>query len=101
MSDSRQERTTVTNQRFYVPDLGSFKFCSFLLGLLVGLFIYLSTLGAEFVGVMVWGREILNKSDRELIAFSLLWNFVTTMIAIIALSSIRRLVTVVFFAAAG
>ena len=67
-----------------------------ILGLLVGFFIYLSTLGAEFVGVMLWGREILQKSNHELIAFSLMWNFITTMIAIVILSSMRRLVSIVF-----
>ena len=79
-----------------MPALGHFKSCSLILGLLVGFFIYLSTLGAEFVGVMLWGREILNKSNHELIAFSLMWNFITTMIAIVILSSMRRLVSIVF-----
>ena len=91
--------TTVQDDRLYMPALGHFKFCSLVLGLLVGFFIYLSTLGAEFVGVMLWGREILHKSNHELILFSLLWNFITTMIAIVILSSMRRLVSVVFMAA--
>jgi len=90
--------TQTPEQRLHMPALGSFKNCSLMLGLLVGFFIYLSTLGAEFVGVMLWGREILNKSNHELIAFSLMWNFITTMIAIVILSSMRRLVSIVFTA---
>ena len=97
MSDDKATQTTHTAQeRLYMPALGHFKSCSLILGLLVGFFIYLSTLGAEFVGVMLWGREILNKSNHELIAFSLMWNFITTMIAIVILSSMRRLVSIVF-----
>ncbi|CAB9519190.1 expressed unknown protein [Seminavis robusta] len=107
MSDDKStqtRRTTSTtssssaDERLYMPALSSFKTCSLVLGLLVGFFIYLSTLGAEFVGVMLWGREILNKSNHELILFSLMWNFITTMIAIVILSSMRRLVTIVFMA---
>jgi len=89
-----------SDDRLYMPALGHFKACSFMLGLLVGFFIYLSTLGAEFVGVMLWGRAILEKSNHELIAFSLVWNFITTMIAIVILSSMRRLVAVVFMSVA-
>jgi hypothetical protein len=85
-------------ERLYMPELSRFNSCSLILGLLVGFFIYLSTLGAEFVGVMLWGREILNKSNQELILFSLAWNFITTCIAIVILSSMRRLVTIVFSA---
>lgn len=101
MSDTEDanDKSTQTEERLYMPSLGHFKSCSLVLGLLVGFFIYLSTLGAEFVGVMLWGREILNKSNHELIAFSLLWNFITTMIAIVILSSMRRLVAIVFIAA--
>ena len=83
-------------ERLFMPNLSGFKNCSLILGLLVGFFIYLSTLGAEFVGVMLWGREILAKSNAELIVFSLVWNFITTCIAIVILSSMRRLVSIVF-----
>lgn len=97
MSDDKGTQTTImSSERLYMPALAHFKSCSLILGLLVGFFIYLSTLGAEFVGVMLWGREILNKSNHELIAFSLLWNFITTMVAIVILSSMRRLVSIVF-----
>ena len=95
MSDDKATQT-MSQERLFMPALGHFKSCSLILGLLVGFFIYLSTLGAEFVGVMLWGREILNKSNHELIAFSLMWNFITTMIAIVILSSMRRLVSIVF-----
>lgn len=87
------------HDRLYMPALSSFKQCSLVLGLLVGLFIYLSTLGAEFVGVMLWGKEILEKSNHELIVFSLAWNLITTLLAIVILSSLRKLVSVVFLSA--
>eukprot|EP00797_Seminavis_robusta_P036646 Sro942_g222730.2 (184) ;mRNA; r:37469-38020 len=75
-----------------------FKACSLTLGLLVGAFIYLSTLGAEFVAVMVFGKEILDKSNNELVLFSLGWNLVTTCIALVVLATLRRLVATVFTA---
>lgn len=105
MSDDKATQTArpsssvgTAAERMHMPSLGSFKMASLSLALLVGFFIYLSTLGAEFVAVMLWGREILNKSNHELIMFSLIWNFITTMIAIIILSSMRRMVTIVFMA---
>jgi len=85
--------------RFHMPSLGQFKTCGLLIGLLVGFFIYLSTLGAEFVAVMLWGRDILDKTNSELVVFSLGWNLVTTCIALVVLTSLRRLVSAVFTAA--
>lgn len=102
------------DDRFYMPGLSKFKNCSLVLGLLVGLLIYLSTLGAEFVGVLLWGHDLLldasaSASDTDtsnnqqqqhlLIAFSLGWNLVTTIVAITMLSSLRQLVSVVFLSA--
>lgn len=101
MPDTETKATQTKEEVLHMASLPQFKRCSLILGLLVGFFIYLSTLGAEFVGVMLWGRDILNKSNHELIAFSLLWNFVTTMIAIIILTSMRRLVSIVFVASIG
>jgi hypothetical protein len=106
MSDDKATQTArptssvvgTMEERMHMPSLGSFKTASLCLAMLVGFFIYLSTLGAEFVAVMLWGREILNKSNHELILFSLIWNFVTTVIAIIILSSMRRMVAIVFMA---
>jgi hypothetical protein len=90
---------TADDERVYMPLLGRFKFCCLCLGLLVGFFIYLSTLGAEFVAVMLWGREILSKSNNELIMFSLGWNLITTMIALLVLTALRRLVIAVAYPA--
>ena len=87
--------TTQTTDRLYMPNLSSFKTCSLLLGLLVGTFIYLSTLGAEFVGVMVWGREVLTKSQTDLILFSLAWNVGTTILALLVLTTLRRMIVAV------
>jgi hypothetical protein len=72
---------------------------AFLLAFLVGCFIYLSTLGAEFLGVMLWGPDIVTKSNQVLIASSLAWNFVTTVVAIVLLKSARQVVKAVFCAA--
>ena len=79
-----------------MPTLGQFKACGLILGFLVGLFIYLSTLGAEFVAVMMWGKGILSKTNHELIMFSLAWNLATTFLALIILTCLRRLVITVF-----
>lgn len=87
------------DNRIYMPLLGKFKFCSLLLGLLVGFFIYLSTLGAEFVAVMLWGRDILTKTNNELILFSLGWNLITTFIALLILTTLRRMIMAVTYPA--
>lgn len=88
--------TTHADDRLYMPTLGQFKACGLVLGLLVGLFIYLSTLGAEFIAVMMWGKDILAKSNQELILFSLGWNLATTFLALVILTCLRRMVITVF-----
>ncbi|CAB9524444.1 expressed unknown protein [Seminavis robusta] len=90
-----------SEERFHMPQLGRFKVCSILLGFLVGVFIYLSTLGAEFIAVMLWGKEILAKTNSELVFFSLSWNLATTIIALVILSTLRRLVASVFLSVVG
>lgn len=95
-SNASAQTDSALEERLHMASLGAFKTSSLVLGSLVGLFIYLSTLGAEFVGVMLWGKEILDKSNNELIVFSLTWNLVTTIVAIVVLTSLRRLVSIVF-----
>ena len=85
------------DDRIYMPLLGRFKFCSLVLGLLVGFFIYLSTLGAEFVAVMMYGKDILSKTNHELVMFSLAWNLITTCIALMVLVTLRRIVMAVAY----
>jgi hypothetical protein len=88
-------------QRFYMPSLGRFKRCCLLIGFFVGTFIYLSTLGAEFIAVMMWGKEILARTNCELVFFSLLWNLVTTCVALIMLMCLRQVIGCIFVDVVG
>jgi hypothetical protein len=103
MKSSAQTQTAAEEQdeRLYMPSLGAYKNCGLVLGILVGAFIYLSTLGAEFVAVMVWGRDILDKNASDMLIFSLLWNLLTTSIALLVLAALRIVVSSVFIAAVG
>ena len=98
-TQTAEEHEVVEVERFYMPQLSAFKSCTLLLGLLVGIFIYLSTLGAEFVAVMVWGKDILDKTTTDLLVFSLIWNLFTTLLALIVLSSLRTMVLAVLTSA--
>jgi hypothetical protein len=93
--------TQTQDERLYMPSLGAYKTASLLLGLLVGAFIFLSTLGAEFVAVMVWGNEILDKSKCDMLLFSFVWNLFTTSIALVVLAALRKLVASVLTASVG
>jgi len=105
MKSSSPVQTTSTtvqaDKRLYMPTLGSFKACSLIVGFLVGLFIYLSTLGAQFVAVVLWGTDVLGKTNQEMVLFSLAWNAATTSLALVILACLRRLVASVFTAAAA
>jgi len=71
----------------------NFKICSASVGLLVGFLVQMTTLGANVVIWEVWGDDFANTTRKEIIAFSLLWSFVTSAIAIITLGFLRALLS--------
>lgn len=78
------------------PIFGKFKLSSLVLGLLVGFFIQFSTLGANFLVITIWGEDVISKSKRDIVIFSLLWSFFTSAMAIIILGFLRTLVGITF-----
>jgi len=78
------------------PVFGKFKLSSLILGLLVGFFIQFSTLGANFLVITIWGDDVISKSKRDIVVFSLLWSFFTSAMAIVILGFLRTLVGITF-----
>lgn len=76
--------------------LGKFKLSSMILGLLVGFFIQFSTLGANFLVITIWGEDVISKSKRDIVVFSLLWSFFTSAMAIIILGFLRNLIYITY-----
>ena len=76
------------------PTLKAFQMHSFLLGLLVGLFVQFSTLGVNFLIISLWDKHILERSTGELVVLSLCWSACTSLMAILTLLSLRSVVTV-------
>ena len=70
----------------------SVKTSSLLLGLMVGFFIQFSTLGANYVVIILWGEDVMNTSKSDIILFSLLWSFFTSSMAIVILAFLRNLI---------
>ena len=73
---------------------GRFKVASMILGLFIGFFIQFSTLGANFLVITIWGEDVITKSKRDIVMFSLLWSFFTSAMAIVILGFLRNLVTI-------
>ena len=70
----------------------SFKMSSLFLGLLVGLFIQFSTLGANYLVIAVWGEDVLNASSKDIIAIGAIWSLFTSSIAIVILAFLRNVI---------
>ncbi len=68
------------------------KSSSFVMGMIVGFFIQFSTLGANYLALSFMGEAILEVTQRELIIFSLIWSLLTSTMAIIVLSFLRKLI---------
>jgi hypothetical protein len=71
--------------------------CSLALGLLVGVFIQLSTLGANYLIISLWGEEFVAKvSQRDIVVFSLAWSLITSTMAMIVLAVVRNTFSAVY-----
>jgi uncharacterized protein with PQ loop repeat len=82
--------------------LSRFKSSSLLLGFIVGSFMQFSLLGANLIGIILWGKDVVNKSKTsDIIAFSLLWSYFTAAMAIAMLGFLRNLVTITYSAVPG
>jgi hypothetical protein len=77
-----------------------FKFSSLLLGLLVGFFIQLATLGVNLLVISIWGGEIV-KSKTKILVFCMLWSFFYSAMAFVILGITRDLVTITYSAGGG
>jgi hypothetical protein len=73
-----------------------FKYSALCFGFLIGTFIQCSTLGANFLAVNVYGQELVNKSKREIVLFSMVWSLITSGMAVIILGFMRNIVTATF-----
>ena len=65
---------------------------SLVLGTLVGLFVQLSSLGANFCVVVVLGSGLAEKTDAQILEFSSIWSICASIMAIITLVCIRYLI---------
>lgn len=73
-----------------------FRASSLLLGLLIGILIQCSTLGANYIVISLWGEQVLQVSECDVIFYSLLWSFLTSTMAIVILVYLRNFVVASF-----
>lgn len=78
---------------------GRFKMSSVLLGIIVGFFIQVSTLGANFLLATTSLEKYALKTKHDIIVFSVLWSLFTSAVAISILRFIRTMISVTFHAA--
>ncbi|CAB9497118.1 expressed unknown protein [Seminavis robusta] len=76
--------------------LNRFKSYSILIGACCGIFVQLSTLGANFLLVAMWGDDVLaQRSPEGAMAFSLAWSFFTSCMALLVLALLRGMITTI------
>mmetsp|Transcript_7253 Transcript_7253/g.9458 ORF Transcript_7253/g.9458 Transcript_7253/m.9458 type:complete len:503 (+) Transcript_7253:148-1656(+) len=68
---------------------------SLIFGLLIGCFIQSSSLGANYILMIVFGRdfEVMKQHQEHIVAFSLAWSFITSLMGIVILLIIRSLIS--------
>jgi hypothetical protein len=81
--------------------LSRFKFCSLLLGLLVGFFAYSSTLGGTILVTTMWGEDVVTKSKTNTLVVIALGSFFYSAIVFVILRFIRNLVAITYSASGG
>lgn len=70
-----------------------FKTYSSLIGGCCGIFVQLSTLGANFLLLAMWGEDaMVTRSPKEAMVFSLAWSFFTSCMALLVLALLRGLI---------
>jgi hypothetical protein len=71
------------------------------LGLLVGFFIQFSVIETNLLVITLCSENLVTKSKRNIVVFSLLWSFFTAAMVIASLRFLRNLVTITCSAAGG
>lgn len=71
----------------------NFKTSSVSVGLLVGFSVQMTTLGINVLILDVRGQEYSQMSQKDIAAFSLVWSFMTSAMAIAVLTCVRALAT--------
>jgi hypothetical protein len=78
-----------------------FKSTSLMIGVLVGFFIQLSTLGANILLLFIWGDEAMTKSSKDVFIFSLLWSAFASLSAMIVMGFLRKVVSITYKVTVG
>jgi hypothetical protein len=89
-----EESTMIVESRLAEPSVPSnnFRFSALFLGIIIGLFIQCSTLGANFVYISFYGKGTLSQSKYGVVLFSFGWSVLTSVAAMAALGFLRDLV---------
>jgi hypothetical protein len=69
--------------------------------LLLGFFIQFSILETNLLVITLCSENLVTKSKRNIVVFSLLWSFFTAVMVIASLRFLRNLVTITYSAAGG
>lgn len=97
--DSNDRNPQILPHRNLRPDqrvTKYFKISSIVLGLIIGLFIQFSTLGANWLIISMFGEEaIVSASGRKLVLYSFLWSIVTSAMSMWMLKYLRDLVNLI------
>jgi hypothetical protein len=89
------------DHRLQEKALSRFKFCSPLLGLLVGFFAYSSAMGGTYLVITMWGEDVATKSKTDTFVVSLLCSFLFLAIVFVILGFLRNLVAITYSAIRG
>lgn len=65
------------------------------IGLWCGVYVQLSTLGANFLLVAMWGEDAKTRSQSDAMVFSLGWSFFTSCMALVILALLRNMVATI------
>lgn len=74
----------------------SFEICSLAVGILIGFFVQLTTLGANILLLEFWDGDFFEITQQEVVFFSLLWSLLTSVMALLILGFLRALLTSFF-----
>lgn len=76
------------------PLVGVFKNHSLSLGLMIGFFVQFSTLGASYLILALWGNDVVNKTQSQIVVLSAVWSAFTAFIAILTVGLLRSVTTI-------
>jgi len=92
--EQRQEKKATIMAHDDYELISKFKTYSVWIGICCGIFVQLSTLGANFLLVALWGEDaVAARTQKEAMVFSLGWSFFTSCMALVILALLRGLIT--------